>query len=171
MLSTLSRLSFTKVYFSGVQQLNIRIRPSTAKDVRAVSELFDHYIQGAGKPSNLAAVKAYIADRLTKKDSTIFLALKNAVPIGFIQLFRQFGATSMQPITYIQDLFVKPQARGHGAATALIEQAKAFAQQAGAKLTLKTRLENTTAQRLYQFSGFQETERSNKYVYYEWVKG
>jgi len=91
----------------GMSNPAIMIQQATLLHAEAVSELFDQYIQEAGKQSNLPKVRSYITQGLSLADSKIFMAFKDNFPIGFIQIFKQFGATSMRPIWYIQDLFVK----------------------------------------------------------------
>lgn len=63
------------------------------------------------------------------------------------------------PICYLQDLFVAPGQRGHGAGEALIRAvADAAVRQGAAKLYWLTQEDNTTARRLYdrvaKFNGF-----------------
>jgi ribosomal protein S18 acetylase RimI-like enzyme len=62
-------------------------------------------------------------------------------------------------VCYLQDLFVAPEARGRGAARALIEAVAAAAREAGAsRCYWHTRQDNATARALYdqvaRFSGF-----------------
>jgi len=63
------------------------------------------------------------------------------------------------PICYLQDLFVAPEQRGHGAGAALIRAvADAAVRQGAAKLYWLTQEDNTTARGLYdrvaKFNGF-----------------
>lgn len=58
--------------------------------------------------------------------------------------------TSGPDVCYLQDLFTAPESRGHGAATALIEEIAAWARERGCmRLYWSTQESNATARRVY----------------------
>ncbi len=142
---------------------------ATMADKGALVGLFDQYRQGAGQPSNIAAVDQYLTQRLTLGDSVSLLARVDNKPAGFIQLFKRYGAISMKPNWYIQDLFVKPGVRRLGVAKHLLKKAKALAVFDGSnRLDLKTKVDNYEALGLYTGQQFKQVEQSDQFVYYQW---
>lgn len=117
--------------------------------------LFDGYRQFYQQPSNPAGARQFLKDRLVRHESVIFLALQDDVGVGFTQLYPSFSSTSMQRLWILNDLFVAPAGRRAGIGEALLERARQFAVENGAKgLMLETAVTNTTAQKLYERLGW-----------------
>ncbi|MEN6542391.1 GNAT family N-acetyltransferase [Parvibaculum sp.] len=71
-------------------------------------------------------------------------------PLGFAHALLHAGTWSPKPLCYLEDLFVLPQARGQGAARALIEALAACGRSEGwLRLYWQTARDNVTAQALY----------------------
>ncbi len=71
-------------------------------------------------------------------------------PLGFAHALLHAGTWSPKPLCYLEDLFVLPQARGQGAARALIEALAARGREEGwLRLYWQTARDNATAQALY----------------------
>lgn len=69
---------------------------------------------------------------------------------GFTHSVLHAGTWTLAPICYLEDLFVAPEARGHGIGCALIEDLLARAKARGwTRLYWHTRQGNETARRLY----------------------
>lgn len=135
----------------------ITITRAELDDLDLVVPLFDGYRQFYRQPSDPSRVRAFLADRLRNRDSVIFLArlAGERAPIGFTQLYPIFSSVSIGRALVLNDLFVAPSARGHGAGQALLERAAAFGREVGALyLELATAVTNATAQRLYQGAGW-----------------
>lgn len=134
---------------------------ATGNDLDALTELFDLYRIFYQQPSDSSGAKAFINDRLTNKDSVIFMAFDDTEAIGFVQLYPSFSSVSMKQTWVLNDLYVKETGRGKGFGEALLRRAIAFAEEAGAKgVLLETGKDNLTAQRLYEKIGFvQETNQ------------
>lgn len=137
---------------------------ATIEHLDLVAPLFDGYRQFYKQPSNLDGARQFIKDRLIRHESIIFLALLDESAVGFTQLYPSFSSTSMQRLWILNDLFVAPAGRRSGVGEALLERARQFAVESGAKgLMLETAVTNTTAQRLYERLGWvRDTEY---YVY------
>jgi ribosomal protein S18 acetylase RimI-like enzyme len=133
--------------------------------VEEIVPLFDAYRQFYHQPSNLGGARKFLAERLIRNESVIFLALENAQAVGFVQLYPSFTSVGMKRLWILNDLFVAPPARGRGIGTALLEESRRLAMKTGAKgLVLTTWTDNRQAQRIYEKSGWKRDELS--YTYY-----
>jgi GNAT superfamily N-acetyltransferase len=133
-------------------------------DLDALVPLFDGYRQFYGQPSDPAGARAFLADRLKRGESVIFLAVVDGAIVGFTQLYPSFSSVSMKRLWVLNDLFVAPDARKSGAGRALLERAERWAAETGAKgLTLSTQITNLTAQRLYEACGWTQDDEFTHY--------
>ena len=155
------------------------VRRATLDDLDAVAPLFDAYREfyglpgdaddGSGTRSASAAARAYLAERMTRDESVVLVATvepgASAPLAGFTQLYPSFCSLELAPIFVLYDLFVHPDARGRGVATALLDAARQLGIEAGAaRLELSTEHSNSTAQRLYQSLGW---VRDEEFLHYE----
>ena len=137
---------------------------ATLEHLEQVVPLFDGYRQFYQYPSNLAGARQFLKDRLIRHESVIFLGLLDDNAVGFTQLYPSCSSTTMQRLWILNDLFVAPAGRRSGIGEALLERARQFAVDDGAKgLMLETAVTNTTAQRLYERLGWQ---RDTEYYVY-----
>jgi ribosomal protein S18 acetylase RimI-like enzyme len=135
------------------------VRCAAPGDADAVAVLFDAYRQFYRRESDLAGARAFIAERLARAESVIFLAEDAGAPLGFTQLYPSFTSAGMARIFVLNDLFVAPQARGRGIATALLRRAAEFASGEDAvRLTLSTATDNHVAQGVYERAGWQRDD-------------
>lgn len=127
--------------------------------------LFDAYRVFYKQESDLVGAKEFLSARLEYEESTIFMAYKDSIAIGFTQLYPCFSSVSMQRLYILNDLYVEKHGRGKGIGEALLSKAKEFAIAAGAKgLALETGKDNP-AQKLYERLDWKlETE----YLNYFW---
>jgi GNAT superfamily N-acetyltransferase len=124
-------------------------------DLDALVPLFDGYRRFYGQRSDPDGARAFLADRLKRGESVIFLAVADGAVVGFTQLYPLFSSVSMKRLWLLNDLFVAPDARTSGAGRALLERAERWAAETGAKgLTLSTQITNLPAQRLYEACGW-----------------
>jgi len=78
------------------------------------------------------------------------LAERNGAVVGFTVSVIHPGSWTLAPVCYLEDLFVDPQARGHGVARALIDDLVTLAREGGwSRLYWHTKASNETARRLY----------------------
>ncbi|MEP6716413.1 MAG: GNAT family N-acetyltransferase [Terriglobia bacterium] len=142
----------------------VKIRQATAKDVDLAVPLFDAYRQFYRQPPAPERARRFLLDRLTNKDSEILLAFFDSTPIGFTQLYPSFSSVRMARIFILNDLFVVPDARRSGAASALLHAAAEHARDLGAvRLALSTEVTNTAAQSLYEKSGWKRDSEFHHY--------
>jgi GNAT superfamily N-acetyltransferase len=133
----------------------IEIRKANIEDLDLVLPLFNAYREFYRLPAEPGRARRFLQDRFANHESVIFLAFAASAPVGFVQLYPSFSSGAMAPILVLNDLFVTPQARRTGAGAALIQAAADYGRSAGAvRLTLSTELNNTTAQSLYEKTGW-----------------
>jgi GNAT superfamily N-acetyltransferase len=101
----------------------------------------------------------------------LFVALLNSdgqeIPAGLTQLYPSFSSTSMRRLWILNDLYVTPEARGHGVGRALLEAAREHAERTRAKgLELMTARDNKAAQALYDSMGWKRDEVFLLYTLY-----
>jgi len=142
------------------------VRQAAPADVELVAPLFDAYRQFYEQPADPGLAREFIAARLERHESVIFLAERDGRPIGFVQLYPLFSSTAPRPrrLWLLNDLYVAPEARGGGAARALMERARRLAEETDAVgLELATAHSNVAAQRLYESLGWRRDERFPRY--------
>jgi ribosomal protein S18 acetylase RimI-like enzyme len=143
--------------FANTPQTNhITTRLATLADLASIAPLFNAYRQFYEQADDLALATTFIQERLAKAESVIILALDGAQKaVGFCQLYPTFCSVEAAPIYTLYDLFVSPQARRTGAATALLQAAAAHAAQTGrVRMDLTTARTNLSAQALYESLGW-----------------
>ena len=139
---------------------NITVRQAALSDLEALVPLFDGYRQFYGRPSDIPAVREFLLARFNHGESTLFIAHKDNLPVGFTQLYPSFSSVSLARVFVLNDLFVHEQARRKGVAFKLMTAAPDFAKLLGAvRVSLSTATSNETAQALYQFAGWKRDEQ------------
>ncbi|NQX35186.1 GNAT family N-acetyltransferase [Herbiconiux sp. VKM Ac-2851] len=139
----------------------VAVRRASVADLDAVAPLFDAYRVFYALPSDPAAARAWLEQRMRTGTSTVLVAHRpdpdgpGGPALGFSQLYPSFCSLELAPIVVLYDLFVTPDARGAGVASALLEAAREFSEASGAaRLELSTAHTNVTAQRLYEARGW-----------------
>ena len=144
----------------------IHAQRADARHLDPVAQLFDAYRGFYGQPSNLPQSRDFIAERIAKGESAIFLALDaDGEALGFVQLYPTFSSIEAHRAWLLSDLFTTPAARGRGVGTLLMNTARSFALSTGAKgLILETATDNYGAQRLYESVGYVRDEGYYTYL-------
>ena len=134
----------------------MKVRKANSTDLSQLSELFDGYRQFYQQSPNLTAARRFIAARLEKNESVIFVVESGGKLCGFTQLYPSFSSVSMQRLWVLNDLFVADHARKQGVAAKLMAAAKNYASETDSKgLILETDLDNLAAQKLYDKLGYE----------------
>ena len=144
----------------------MHIHQATSVDIDDLTLLFDAYRQFYGQAAAPMAAAAFIAERLAKSESVIFLARgETGEAIGFAQLYPAFSSVAMKRMWYLNDLFVATSARQQGVARALLKQVATFARETDA-LTVKlaTAVSNLPAKALYESEGYQKVVAFDHYT-------
>lgn len=77
--------------------------------------------------SDIESARSFIAERLSRGDSVIFLARDESnQPVGFTQLYPTFPSQSMQRMWILNDLYVSDSHREAGVGGSLPGAAKRF---------------------------------------------
>lgn len=136
--------------------MNIQALRADATHLDAVAQLFDAYRGFYLQPSNIEQSRTFIAERMAGNESAIFLALdEQREALGFVQLYPTFSSIDAHRTWLLSDLFTAPTARGRGVGRLLMNTAREFALETGAKgLMLETATDNVTAQGLYESLGY-----------------
>jgi ribosomal protein S18 acetylase RimI-like enzyme len=146
----------------------MKYRKATSKDLDSLSELFDAYRMFYHKSTDLEGAKTFLEERISNKDSEIFIAetIENEI-VGFVQLYPLFSSTRMKKYWLLNDLFVHPDARGNGISVALIQKAKTLVEDSNAcGVYLETDKTNLIGNKLYPKTGFKLNTTAN---FYEWT--
>ena len=130
-----------------------------------LAPLFDAYRVFYKQCSNLERATRFLKDRITKKDSIIYIAYIETVAVGFTQLYPTFSSVTMEKMYVLNDLYVNPNYRGNNVGQHLIEEAKTLCIDNNYKgLALQTAF-NNPAQHLYERLDFiKETD-----LHYFWT--
>jgi GNAT superfamily N-acetyltransferase len=149
----------------------VRVVQATSEHLEALAALFDGYRQFYGESSDVNGARAFLAERLERGESVLFLALLDQdgqeIPAGLAQLYPSFSSTAMRRLWIFNDLYVAPEARGHGVGRALLQAAREHAERTGAKgLELMTARDNEAAQALYESMGWKRDEVFLPYTLY-----
>ncbi|WP_285358843.1 GNAT family N-acetyltransferase [Pseudomonas sp. lyk4-R2A-10] len=136
--------------------MTLRALRATTIHLDAVAKLFDAYRGFYGQSSNLEQSRAFIAERMAGNESAIFLVEdESGEALGFVQLYPTFSSIDAHRTWLLSDLFTTPAARGRGVGRRLMNTARDFAVETGAKgLVLETATDNFTAQGLYESLGW-----------------
>ncbi len=135
--------------------MSIATRRVTLDDLDLVAPLFNQYRVFYDQPSDLAAASAFLGQRLRFGESTILLATWSGNAAGFTQLYPMLSSVRAARIWILNDLFVAPESRRFGIASALLDAAQDFGREAGAlRLELETTHDNHAAQTLYRDAGW-----------------
>jgi len=142
-----------------------RIERAGLDDLEVLLPLFVAYRSFYGRADDPRA-RDFLAERLQREESVVFIAWRAAEAIGFTQLYPTFASVSLGRMFVLYDLFVAPTARRGGAAAALLRRAVRYAAEHGAvELMLQTATGNFAAQRLYEREGWVRDEEFYVYNY------
>jgi GNAT superfamily N-acetyltransferase len=146
----------------------MQIKRATISDLDGAAPLFDAYRRFYGQRPDLAAARAFLDERLRRDESVIFLAVADGQPsgeaLGFTQLYPSFSSVSLKRLWVLNDLFVDPNVRRGGVGRRLLERAREWAIETGAKgLVLTTAVDNSTARALYESCGWQRDDAFQHY--------
>jgi GNAT superfamily N-acetyltransferase len=112
---------------------NFAIRPATAVDVPIILELIRALATYERAPKEVTATEAQLTDVLfgEKPAAEVLLAFEGDVPAGFAVFFFNFSTWLGRPGLYLEDLFVRPEKRGHGYGRALLAHLAKIARDRG----------------------------------------
>lgn len=132
-------------------------------DVAAATDLFVAYLAFYKVEFDPAKVRAFVSDRLRLNDTIFLIVRYEDTPthkgVGFAQMLPKLTSKSLRREWILNDMFVVPDHRRKGVATALLNECLAFAKRTGATtMSLKTQADNVAARRLYEREGWELDE-------------
>jgi GNAT superfamily N-acetyltransferase len=113
--------------------INLEIRTTTEADVPIILSLIRELADYERAPNAVVTTEAGLREVLfgAKRAAEVLLALEEGEPVGFAVYFYSFSTWLGRPGLYLEDLFVRPTARGKGYGRALLERLAQIAQERG----------------------------------------
>jgi ribosomal protein S18 acetylase RimI-like enzyme len=136
-----------------------QIKQATLDDLDDLTALFDAYRVFYACKSDPLRAHDWLRARIGNNESTVLLARVGGSAAGFVQLYPMYSSVHTARIWILNDLFVDPAHRRAGIAQDLLDAAKAFARDDGARaILLETNRDNAAARALYQGNGWSEDD-------------
>lgn len=112
---------------------NFAIRPATEADVPVILSLIRELAEYEREPDAVVATEASLHEVLFVRQPLVevLLALEAEKPVGFALYFYSFSTWMGRPGLYLEDLFVRPNARRKGYGRALLERLAQIAHERG----------------------------------------
>lgn len=137
----------------------ISIHQANPNDLDVLDGLFSGYLAFYDRTHESAVIRQFLSDRITNRQSIIFIAALDGIAQGFTQLYPAFASLSLKPSWILNDLYVEPDARGMGVANALMAAARQLAAETNAcEIFLQTARSNHKAQALYEKLHYQRDD-------------
>ncbi len=130
----------------------LTIRPLGEQDRAHWGAMWQAYLAfyGAERPSDVFDLTFSRYTDPTRTDMCAWMAWNGPKALGLVHTISHAHGWQAAPVTYLQDLFTAPEARGNGIARALIETVYSDADAAGrGSVYWLTQTNNTTARALY----------------------
>lgn len=141
----------------------ISVRRAAKEDLDGLTVLFDLYRTWYHQPSDIAAARQFLQQRLENNESVVYVAENEKGLVGFTQLYPIFSSVGLQRAWLLNDLYVHAAVRKQGVAVKLLEAARQHGLQTNARwLMLQTGNDNYTAQSVYEKNGW---KRISDYFY------
>jgi len=127
------------------------------KNLTDVARLFDLYRQFYDCSPDIQLATRFIQERIENRESDIFLAIREDLACGFVQLYPSFCSVQAVKIYILYDLYVESRFRRSGIGEKLMHEATKWATKNGAaRLDLLTAKNNTAGQHLYEKHGYKK---------------
>jgi len=94
----------------------ITLRPATRDDVPVVLQFIRDLARYERLEHEVSACESELAEALfgERRHAEVVLACSEGVPVGFALFFHNFSTFKGRPGIYLEDLYVRPEARGRG---------------------------------------------------------
>jgi GNAT superfamily N-acetyltransferase len=101
---------------------NITIRPASRTDVPVVLQFIRDLARYERLEHEVSAAEAELTEALfgDRHYAEVVLACSGGTPVGFALFFHNFSTFKGRPGIYLEDLYVRPQARGRGVGKRLL---------------------------------------------------
>ena len=138
----------------------MNVSPATEADLPALCELLGLlFVQEAEFCPDLERQSAGLRSLLGRPEAGQILVLRDGpVVVGMVSLLFMPSTALGGRVAVLEDMVVRPNARGRGAGSRLLHAAVEFAQMAGCRrITLLTDADNAAAQQFYGRHGFKRS--------------
>ncbi len=100
------------------------IRPAVPKDIPLILELIRDLATYERAPNDVTATEDQLHQVLfgEKPSAEVLIARERTEAVGFAVFFHNFSTWLGKPGLYLEDLFVRPEKRGHGYGRALLTE-------------------------------------------------
>ena len=136
------------------------IERATPDDLDVLEPLFEAYRAFYRLEPRTADARTFLTRRLASGDSTILIARLRGTneTVGFVQLYRSLSSLALATVWILNDLYVKPDVRGHGVGRQLMLAAHQLAlDTAAVRVELETAPDNLPARMLYESLGYRSS--------------
>ncbi len=112
-------------------EMNVNIRAASLSDVPAILSFIRALAEYENLTQSCIATEELLIEHLfgPQPAAEILMAELDQKPIGFALFFSSFSTFLAKPGIYLEDLFVLPEARGHGVGKALLKAVAKLASQ------------------------------------------
>lgn len=109
------------------------IRDAVPEDVAVISSLIRALAEYERAPDEAVATEDQIRETLfgPHRRAEVVIGLEGAEPVGFAVFFHNYSTWLGRPGLYLEDLFVRPEARGRGYGRRLLAHLAMIAEQRG----------------------------------------
>ena len=113
--------------------VNFSITPAGIQDLPVILQLIRELAEYERAPNDVVATEDGLREVLFGKEpaARVLIAREGEEPVGFAVYFFNFSTWLGRPGLYLEDLFVKPDKRGHGYGRALLVQLAQIAKERG----------------------------------------
>lgn len=134
----------------------MNIYQATLRNSQAVKKLFQEYRKFYKHSAAIQSQSdAFIQERLSDPGSVVFIAEIDGNPVGIAHMYHRLSSVSVRPVLTLNDLFVDPNYRKNGVATALISTCREYAVKHNIRsINLETAKDNFKAKKIYETLGF-----------------
>ena len=82
----------------------VTVRKATKEDIEDLTVIFDLYRVWYHQPSDIAAARKFLLQRMEKEESMLLVAVQGDALVGFTQLYPIFSSISLQRTWLLNDL-------------------------------------------------------------------
>jgi ribosomal protein S18 acetylase RimI-like enzyme len=114
----------------------LTVKSATLEDLDAVAPLFDDYRRFFTQKPDIDVSRAFLAERIERRESVVLMAYDGNEAAGFLQLYPLFSSWYARRQWFLSDLFVAPAFRKRGVGKHLVRGAIDLADQTNARAIL-----------------------------------